>query len=437
MSFAFKLAVAFVVLALAPAPRVVAQFGGGLPENSVTVTTSLLVTGDTSAFPLDYGSLNALFTTSFVEEAAVKLKESLGEEVNLLRHPAPLFSYVSGGKNSGDSQVGTLTMIFVDHSEELQSRLATEAPKVMVEMLRERLQEHFNRQRDQRTQELQVRRERLLAEADKMAAEGLALQKDLLLDDNFVSTEALRQHYLELEKRRREDRLTLLNIDAERRAVEKQIEAIRQQSEGLDSTSPFLEKLKAASETRQTALVKLRDSAETHSVKVAELEKKVAQLEEIARAEAAKPNDPRAYASHSAWVVAERELRSVLSNRKKALEEAERAAMEGKIEYLRKKEELTQTQYGTQLQSLNAMLSQLAIQTDTATARRDAIDNELKSVADSIRGASLDELRRKSTDRQVQLLEAKLERVQQELIDVELLLEKPHSQEFEIRLWGE
>lgn len=440
MSFASKLSVALLVLALAPTSHAVAQFGGGmggLLDDSVTVTTSLLVTGDTSAFPLDYGSLNALFTTSFIEEAAVKLKEGLGEEVNLPRRPAPLFSYVSGGKNSGDSQVGTLTMIFVDPSEELQSRLATEAPKVMVEMLRERLQEHFDRQRDQHFQELQGRRDQLLAEAGKMAAEVLALQKDLLLADNLVSTEALRQHYLELDKRRREDRLTLLNIAAERQAVEKQIEAIHQQTD-TGATTPLLEELKAAAAARHEALVKLRDFAQGHEAKVRELEKKVKRLEDIARqGEEAKPDHLSTVTSRSAAIEAKNELGTILSNYKKALADAEHAALEGKIEYLRKKEELAQSQFGTQLQSLNAMLSQLAIQTDTATARRDAIDNELKSVADSIRGASLDELRRKSTDRQVQLLEAKLARVQQELIDVELLLEKPQSQEFEIRLWGE
>jgi hypothetical protein len=312
----------------------------------------------------------------------------------------------------------------------------------MVEMLRERLQEHFDRRRDQRTKELQVRREQLQAEAGKWAAEVFAFQKDQLLDDKFVSTESLRQHYLDLDKRRREDRLTLLNITAERQAIEKQIEALRQQSEEIGATTPLLEELKDNVTTRQMAAQKLRQSAKEESGEVKQLQLAVQQAEKMLQlAEQAFREGEQAHLGveglKGKLIESRARLAMAEADAADRIGRAELEATEGRIEYLRKKEELTQAQFGTQLQAFNGMLSQLAIQSDTAAARSEAIDIELHSVADSIRSASLIELQRKATDRQVQLLEAKLERVQQELIDVEMLLEKPQSQEFEISLWGE
>ncbi|WP_442484173.1 hypothetical protein [Aeoliella sp. SH292] len=443
MSYASKLSVALLVLALAPTGHVVAQFGGGLPENSVMVTTSVLVTGDTSAFPLDDGSLNALFTSSFIAEAGAKLKETLGEEVNLHRYPGPHFAYISGGRN-GDSRVGSLVLMFVDPSEELQAKLASEAPKVVVDMLRQRVQKQLDKQVDQRARDLRTRHAALNERSATLTEEIYGFQKTLLAEDELVSSEELRKHYLYLDKRRREDRLTLLNIDAERQAVEKQIEVLRQQTD-TGATTPLLEELKAAAASRHEALLRLRHNARAHSAKVEELEKQIEQLERTVQDEATKStsdDSPSPGPSKTQQALEQlRDARNQLAHaqlpNQDILGSAEHAAMEGKIEYLRKKEELTQAQFGTQLQSLNGMLSQLAIQSDTAAARSEAIDIELESVAQSIRSASLIELQRKATDRQVQLLEAKLERVQQELIDVEMLLDKPQSQEFEVRLWGE
>lgn len=444
MPLASRLSLALLLFVLLPSRHVVAQYVGGLGGTNLTeVNTSLLVTGNILTWPLDGKSLDALFTRTFFEEAAAKLKEVLGEEVVFYPNLESNFRYVSSGRggSSGGSHVADLFLAFVDPPEELLPKLHAEAPKVVVEMLRERVQEHLDKRRDQQTRELLERRDRLAMQAAKMAEVVIEFEKALMLADDLVSTEALRQHYLELDKRRREDRLTLLNVAAERQAVEKQIESLRQQAQEVGATSPFLEELKAAAEARHEALVKLRDSAEAHSAKVAELEKKVTQLEKTVHDERTDSNQDNPFSGFSSssskqLSEAKRQLNAAHSNRKDALASAEAAAMEGRIEYLRKKEELTQAQFGSQLQSLNGILSQLAIETDTATARSEAIDNELQRVAESIRSASLADLERRASERKIKQLEAKLEQVQNELFKVETLLEQPHTQEFTITPWG-
>jgi hypothetical protein len=419
--------------------------GGGMGDAGTAITrthTSVLVLGDTSEAPLDEGSLNALFTPTFLAEAGSRLTEKLSPNADVDLNPAiASFQYVSVGKGNNNTRVAQINVGFQDPPEELIPKLSIEGPKTVLELLEKHVLNYLTARRDLTTSRLQERRDHLTARIAELEQRIAQLENDLQQQATLTRTPDLSQYYSQLEKRQREDHLKRLGLSAERQAVEKQVEQLRAQMESMKSSTPLLEELKRNVEARMKMLEDLKQAAKEGSADVKRLEldvaeaermlKKVSEAEQggaaaVSEVEAMKAKllDARARMEYAKAMVGER------------TKQAEAEAVAGKIEFLRKKEEMAQSQYGARLQALNEMLSQSAIESDASAARQEAIVVELQKVAEEIRQHSATEISRNNRERELNLLRTQQEALQRELFQLELQMENVPTQEFTILPWG-
>lgn len=418
-------------------------FGGALDApDGVTTHTSLLVLGDTSEAPLDEGSLNALFTPSFLAEVASQLKETLGTDADVDVRPVDVdFNYVSKGKGSNNTRVARIAVVLSNPPEELMPKLSIEAPQAALKLLENHVLNYLTTRRELTTSRLQGRRDHLTARLAELEQQIVHLQNDLQQQAIPIRTPDLSQYYGQLEKRQREDHLKRLSLGAERKAVEKEVEQLRAQMESIKTSSPLLEELKANAEARKMVFEDLKHAAKDGSADVKRLALDVAEAERMVKkvsdaeqdgaartaeveAMKAKLLDARARLEYAKAMVGER------------TKQAEAAAVEGKIEFLRKKEEMAQSQYGARLQALNEMLSQSAIESDASAARQEAVAAELQKVAKEIRQLSATEISRNNGERELNLLRTQQQALQRELFQLELQMENVPTQEFTILPWG-
>lgn len=419
-----------------------AQFGGG--GNATTyMSTSLLVLGDTSKAPLDEGSLNALFTPAFVEEATEKLKKALGDEVEFDLRPKQItFQYVSDAQKSSDAYVARITVGFIDPPEELLDQLSIKAPNAVLDLLKDRVYDYLNFRHDLHHTDLRKQQERLTQLKEELEARLADLQRKLSESTVLVSTAELRDHYSALKHRQREDRMQALNVAAERDAIENQIEELTAGIREVEDDSPLLLELKDAVGARQKTLEELRTRFGDKSEELSQLRESIEQAEQaVAAARSNQATDESQQEVHLANLKAKlletrHKLADAIRDQRRQLLDAEKSLAQGRIEYLRQKEELTRNQVGGTLEKLNEMLAQVAIQADSANARREAIAKEMDAVAESIADRNTIDIDRKRIEREANLIEGQLDRIRHELFDIEISLKHVPRQEFAILPWG-
>jgi hypothetical protein len=442
LSKPFAPAVTTVLMVLAASAW--GQFGGG-GANLTYFSTSLAIVGDTSTAPLDQNSLNGLFTAAFRNDMEKKLREKLGENVAypLMPREVQLIGLNSNNKNSR-ALVAMLQVGYENPPEEIFDELQIEAPKVALEQLRERVDNYIHMQQDldesrlhKQQQVLQQQRENLERKLADYQAMLLELKSEAI-----EPSKALREHYLELRERQRADRLTLLEIEARREAVVAQVEELQRRAsdDGAEKDHALLAAMKQAVEQRRQRAETIKQESKEASelALVAKLVEEKRKAITYGKLEQREGHRPISEVSNLQSALHEAELQQAVLEKQleERVKQAEAEAIEGRIAYLKQLEEYHQAEFGSRLEKLNEMLTDVAVRSGEIEARREAIEREIAATEAVIAERMKADLKLERLEREVQQLESYLRHVEQQLFQIEMQMQQPAKQEIVILPWG-
>ncbi len=427
------------------------QFGGGggdfggVEDNMTYMDTSLAVVGDASTVPLDSASLNGLFTSTFRARMANELKE-LGKDTTYDLSPASIQLFGLNSDGEGDrARVARLIVGYKDPPEEILDELSVAAPKAALELLRESVHDYLRMQQD--LQRENVRRQWEGLKERQQELEQLLREKQAKLLDlragAIESSGTLREHYLRLKQQQRDDRMALLNTEARRDAIVEQIDRLRQRARerGPEEGEELLDAMKMAFEDRNEKLEELKRNAGEKNEAIKNLERAIAETQEEMEATQRKSLGERDKNAihrelHQQLVALKHELDSRHAELANRVARAEQEAMQGRIEYLRHLEQQRQSEYGSRLEKLNEMLTDVAVASDEVEGRQDAVARELSNTEAKIVDRMKSDLNLERVEREVDLLENQLRSVEQQLFHLDLKEDAPPQQEFAILPWG-
>jgi hypothetical protein len=381
------------------------------------------------------------FTKEFRQQIGARLAQDLGRSDVTTEHLTPRnLSFRWDG-----SDVTGMTHAFLqldlpgiegndEEVGELWNELNAKAPPGVVEMFAQHigslLEEHWQRATEQKRK---VRQQLASDQADLLGEIMSYVEKQE--SGREVGRESIKSHIEQLTKRLQDDEIRLIELQAQRAAIEKRIDKLHAQAAEGQREDPLLAALRAEVERHQKNIS--RDGPNSTALEAA---KEILAAEEsvFKDIEQLRSGNVRVVTStevdRARGKVAEARLRVAQIQSEK---ENQRALLvekltQAKIALLQHERAGSEGRVTEQINKLSDMLDELAIEMDTIAGRREGIEKALVQQREDLKQAVEAELESKRLQSEISMLENRKAQIELQLLQVEAEIEGPAPEKIEI-----
>jgi hypothetical protein len=322
-----------------------------------------------------------------------------------------------------------------ENADEFYNELNQKASAGVVEVFAQHLNGLFDQQRQAAEERMQQERDLLEREQERLelTIRDLAGQEGSELESG---SGPLQGQIRELTKRLRDDEIRLIELQAQRAAIEKRIDQLRAQAAEQQEEDPLLAALRTEVVRLEQELARMR--AEMNDRSPVEAAKQIVAAQEKLVS--------RAVALHEAASISEGELEQAraklaegqlrfaetmaeIRSREATLEEK---LAQAKIAFLQHQRASSTGRLATQINKLSDMLDELAIEMDTIYGRNGGIEKALGQLRKEVERAVATEMNRKQLDSKINMLELRKAQIVERLLTLEGDALQPSPERIEI-----